>query len=302
MKMPFDHMFVAAPTTTPNSVTQSFMNTFSSINAAMAQQQQAVAAAAAAAGITGDQTKIVHDMDGGHASASGRGRGGHVDGIRRTATKECRVCGDRSIGYNFDAVTCESCKAFFRRNARRPLDDFRYDSLHITRIAMQMSVHSPVRDQQGDATFLQTMPSCKMLRDWNEQRGAPARRFSVLAHGLRGKEGPPRRAPVGRVWRQHARAAATTPSTPSGAAATSATATVDATEERVRAVDGVSVGQRGTAAHTQTDQVSDYTVLYACKLGHEQPSTTGTERTELSEQAVISRVGWPALSYAPLTN
>ncbi|KAK3584336.1 hypothetical protein CHS0354_017506 [Potamilus streckersoni] len=29
----------------------------------------------------------------------------------------CGVCGDRALGYNFDAITCESCKAFFRRNA-----------------------------------------------------------------------------------------------------------------------------------------------------------------------------------------
>ncbi|KAK2706189.1 nuclear hormone receptor HR96-like [Artemia franciscana] len=31
--------------------------------------------------------------------------------------KICRVCGDHALGYNFNAVTCESCKAFFRRNA-----------------------------------------------------------------------------------------------------------------------------------------------------------------------------------------
>ena len=31
--------------------------------------------------------------------------------------KICGVCGDRALGYNFNAVTCESCKTFFRRNA-----------------------------------------------------------------------------------------------------------------------------------------------------------------------------------------
>ncbi|XP_054169204.1 vitamin D3 receptor-like [Oppia nitens] len=34
-------------------------------------------------------------------------------------TKVCLVCGDKSIGRNFGALTCESCKAFFRRNAHK---------------------------------------------------------------------------------------------------------------------------------------------------------------------------------------
>ncbi|CAF1460863.1 unnamed protein product [Adineta steineri] len=29
----------------------------------------------------------------------------------------CVVCDDGAHGYNFDAISCESCKAFFRRNA-----------------------------------------------------------------------------------------------------------------------------------------------------------------------------------------
>lgn len=33
--------------------------------------------------------------------------------------KVCRVCGDKALAHNFDAITCESCKAFFRRNALR---------------------------------------------------------------------------------------------------------------------------------------------------------------------------------------
>lgn len=32
-------------------------------------------------------------------------------------SKVCSVCGDLALGYNFNALTCESCKAFFRRNA-----------------------------------------------------------------------------------------------------------------------------------------------------------------------------------------
>jgi hypothetical protein len=33
----------------------------------------------------------------------------------------CVVCGSPALGYNFDAITCESCKAFFRRNALKSL-------------------------------------------------------------------------------------------------------------------------------------------------------------------------------------
>lgn len=33
--------------------------------------------------------------------------------------KTCAVCGDKALGCNFDAISCESCKAFFRRNANK---------------------------------------------------------------------------------------------------------------------------------------------------------------------------------------
>lgn len=36
---------------------------------------------------------------------------------KRIDSKVCGVCGDKALGYNFNAITCESCKAFFRRNA-----------------------------------------------------------------------------------------------------------------------------------------------------------------------------------------
>uniref|UniRef100_A0A915NET8 Nuclear receptor domain-containing protein n=1 Tax=Meloidogyne javanica TaxID=6303 RepID=A0A915NET8_MELJA len=38
---------------------------------------------------------------------------------KRPATKICRVCGDKAYSYNFNVITCESCKAFFRRNANK---------------------------------------------------------------------------------------------------------------------------------------------------------------------------------------
>ncbi|CAF4080602.1 unnamed protein product, partial [Rotaria sordida] len=31
----------------------------------------------------------------------------------------CVVCGSSANGYNFGAITCDGCKAFFRRNARK---------------------------------------------------------------------------------------------------------------------------------------------------------------------------------------
>ena len=43
--------------------------------------------------------------------------------------KICGVCGDRALGYNFDAISCESCKAFFRRNAPKGLVSTRSPSL-----------------------------------------------------------------------------------------------------------------------------------------------------------------------------
>lgn len=36
---------------------------------------------------------------------------------RKSDSKICEVCGDHALGVNFDALCCESCKAFFRRNA-----------------------------------------------------------------------------------------------------------------------------------------------------------------------------------------
>ncbi|KAJ8317588.1 hypothetical protein KUTeg_005492 [Tegillarca granosa] len=46
-----------------------------------------------------------------------------VEKTRKTNTVVC--VGTRALGYNFDAISCESCKAFFRRNAPKGLDYFK---------------------------------------------------------------------------------------------------------------------------------------------------------------------------------
>ena len=49
------------------------------------------------------------------------GGGGPGRARKNKEDKICGVCGDRALGYNFDAISCESCKAFFRRNAPKGL-------------------------------------------------------------------------------------------------------------------------------------------------------------------------------------
>uniref|UniRef100_A0A182M2Y7 Nuclear hormone receptor HR96 n=1 Tax=Anopheles culicifacies TaxID=139723 RepID=A0A182M2Y7_9DIPT len=49
--------------------------------------------------------------------ANGTVPDGEAMGANGAISKICSVCGDKALGYNFNAVTCESCKAFFRRNA-----------------------------------------------------------------------------------------------------------------------------------------------------------------------------------------
>ncbi|TRY86692.1 hypothetical protein DNTS_028777 [Danionella cerebrum] len=50
---------------------------------------------------------------------------GHGDGSEDETEEDdepkiCQVCGDKSTGYHFNAMTCEGCKGFFRRAMKRP--------------------------------------------------------------------------------------------------------------------------------------------------------------------------------------
>ncbi len=60
---------------------------------------------------------------------------------RQKSDLNCVVCDSPANGYNFDAVTCESCKAFFRRNAFRPIVSyfkFKFISIIFLKILLQL--------------------------------------------------------------------------------------------------------------------------------------------------------------------
>ena len=64
----------------------------------------------------GRQKDVDEKSDGGGSTSS--------DTVSSTQTasvagKVCVVCNDKALSCNFGAITCESCKAFFRRNAHK---------------------------------------------------------------------------------------------------------------------------------------------------------------------------------------
>ena len=49
----------------------------------------------------------------------------HKKNKLKDASLVCVICGASASGYNFGAIACESCKAFFRRNARKASVSFK---------------------------------------------------------------------------------------------------------------------------------------------------------------------------------
>lgn len=43
---------------------------------------------------------------------------------KKTTNSICIICGDHAIGYNYDVLSCASCKAFFHRYAHEKLVEF----------------------------------------------------------------------------------------------------------------------------------------------------------------------------------
>ena len=89
--------------------------------------------------------------------------------------KVCAVCGDKALGYNFSALTCESCKAFFRRNALKTkvkessnITDSQLKERSLSNTVFisgfQMSLQRQMRGDRGDSAILPKVQAQKMLR------------------------------------------------------------------------------------------------------------------------------------------
>lgn len=80
----------------------------------------------------------------------------------RETNKICGVCGDRALGYNFNAVSCESCKAFFRRNALKN----KVINLKDSRVFLQNMVY--IFHQNNFHMIQYTFPMTFVILDFSE--------------------------------------------------------------------------------------------------------------------------------------
>eukprot|EP00914_Ancora_sagittata_P028054 GHVO01055072.1.p1 GENE.GHVO01055072.1~~GHVO01055072.1.p1 ORF type:complete len:433 (+),score=61.09 GHVO01055072.1:647-1945(+) len=65
-----------------------------------------------------DEVHSTAIIDSSYADCTPSSTSGHISSkLKPIKDKTCLVCGDKALGYNFNAISCESCKAFFRRNA-----------------------------------------------------------------------------------------------------------------------------------------------------------------------------------------
>ncbi|CAF0921421.1 unnamed protein product [Adineta steineri] len=53
------------------------------------------------------------------------GRSKQVKLSKKSLGLDCAICGDRAIGFNYNVLSCGSCKAFFLRSANQPLEKLR---------------------------------------------------------------------------------------------------------------------------------------------------------------------------------
>lgn len=87
----------------------------------------------------------------------------------------CGVCGAAAHGYNFDRVTCESCKAFFRRNAlkdtvkRERSASIDHRSLPGRLVSMDLSILRFLSDHGGHTSSMCILSFEEMFSNWNEK-------------------------------------------------------------------------------------------------------------------------------------
>lgn len=96
-----------------------------------------------------------------------------VPSRRKTEALTCSICEGLAHGYNFDAITCESCKAFFRRNALKA--DVRTSARSRAHWHSSMSLlsgHSQVPSEQRamhhhrlDEKAMQSVPISQMFSE-----------------------------------------------------------------------------------------------------------------------------------------